>query len=311
MSSSDRRGLARGAVLGPDALAAFGFAAGGTAGVAASGAAAWQPLDLADARQATSPGAATTQHAFDALDAFAPFDVETADGAFAGAAGAAWSDEGGFADALPDFLCDDVDDVAPGLSPELSLARERALRDELTRDFEAQLAEMAAQHEQQLADTYAAGVEQGQAEGATAAERMLADAMAALEAALTQLHAHEDRWLSHLQENVAVLAVGVARHVIGREIAADDTLVQARVAAAMAEYPLHEALTLRVHPDDLALLKMAFDLEHARDARTLRWTADDRVARGGCLVEGRERIVDGRVDTALERVYRQLSGQHA
>jgi flagellar biosynthesis/type III secretory pathway protein FliH len=296
MSSSDRRPAARGAVLGPDALAAFGLGA--------AGASAWQPLDLGDAPR---PAARATVAA---SDAFAPFDVETADVLDADDA-AAWHDESGFADALPDFLTADAEDVAPGLSPELSLQRERALRDELAQDYEAQLAAMAAQHEQQLADTYAAGIEAGQAEGAAAAERMLADAMAALEAALSQLHAHEDRWLSHLQENVAVLAVGVARHVIGREIGTDDTLVQARVAAAMAEFPLHEALTLRVHPDDLALLKMAFDLEHARDARTLRWTADERVARGGCLVEGRERIVDGRVDTALERVYRQLSGQHA
>ncbi|MGZ8411632.1 MAG: FliH/SctL family protein [Gemmatirosa sp.] len=297
MSSSDRRAPARAAVLGADALAAFGFAADG----AQIGTAAWQPRDLGDERAAVAPVSAP----FAACDVFAAFDVADAP------VDAAWADDTGFADALPDFLSDDGGDVAPGLAPELSLARERALREELSQDFEARLAAMASQHEQQLADAYAAGVAAGQAEGAAAAERMLADAMVALEAALSQLHAHEDRWLSHLQENVAVLAVGVARHVIGREIATDDTLVQARVAAAMAEFPLHEALTLRVHPDDLSLLKMAFDLDHASDARTLRWTADERVARGGCLVEGRERIVDGRVDMALERVYRQLSGQHA
>ena len=28
--------------------------------------------------------------------------------------------------------------------------------------------------------------------------------------------------------------------------------------------------------------------------------------RGGCLVEGRERIIDGRVDTSLERAYRSI-----
>jgi flagellar biosynthesis/type III secretory pathway protein FliH len=170
---------------------------------------------------------------------------------------------------------------------------------------------MAARHEHELQQAYEAGHAAGQTDGAAAAERMLADAMSTLQAAREQLASHEDRWLAHLQENVAVLAVGVARHVIGREIAADETLVKARVAAAVAEFPLHEALTLRVHPDDLALLKMAFDLERGADVREPRWIADERVARGGCLVEGRERIVDGRVDTALERVYRQLSGQHA
>ena len=42
-------------------------------------------------------------------------------------------------------------------------------------------------------------------------------------------------------------------------------------------------------------------------ARDASWLADARVARGGCLVEGRERIVDGRVDTALERAYRRMA----
>lgn len=43
-----------------------------------------------------------------------------------------------------------------------------------------------------------------------------------------------------------------------------------------------------------------------RDETTTIWVADARVSRGGCMVEGRERIVDGRIETALERVYRRL-----
>jgi flagellar biosynthesis/type III secretory pathway protein FliH len=43
----------------------------------------------------------------------------------------------------------------------------------------------------------------------------------------------------------------------------------------------------------------------------VRWLADARIQPGGCVVEGRERIVDGRVDTALERLYRKLSDNDA
>jgi flagellar biosynthesis/type III secretory pathway protein FliH len=317
MSSSDARrpgapSAARGAVLAPDALAAFGVA---------GAAAAWRPLDMADALiPSVAHAAADVFGAFDALDVPAAPDVGTnagfADAGFAdaGFADAGFADAGfadaGFADALPDFLTTPDDPDAIGLSPELSLARERAVREELARDFERQLAEAAARHERELAESHAAGVEQGQAEGYGAAERMLAGTMAALEAAREQLAALEDRWLANLDENVAVLAVGVARHLIGREIAADDALVRERVAHALAEFPLEQSLNVRVNPADLATLKAAFGPDRA-GPRELRWTADERVARGGCLVEGRERIVDGRVDAALERVYRRLSGQHA
>ena len=37
------------------------------------------------------------------------------------------------------------------------------------------------------------------------------------------------------------------------------------------------------------------------------WIADARIAPGGAMVEGRERIVDARVDSALERIYRRLT----
>jgi flagellar biosynthesis/type III secretory pathway protein FliH len=295
MSSSDpRRPAARGAVLAPEAAAALLGAAG-----------AWRPLELADA--AAHPTAARALDALDALAAFDSFDAETLAPADLSPA----PDDGAFAEALPDFLTAPDDDDVHGLPPELSLARERAVREDLAREFGRQAAEMAQRHERELAETYAAGVEQGQAEGYAAAERMLAETMAALTAARGQLAALEDRWLANLDENVAVLAVGVARHVIGREIAADDALVRERVACAIAEFPLEQSLGVRVNPAELAMLKAAFDVDRASGPRELRWTADERVARGGCLVEGRERIVDGRVDVALERVYRRLSGQNA
>jgi flagellar biosynthesis/type III secretory pathway protein FliH len=41
--------------------------------------------------------------------------------------------------------------------------------------------------------------------------------------------------------------------------------------------------------------------------REVRISSDPNVMRGGALIEGRERIVDGRVDTALERVFRAIS----
>jgi flagellar biosynthesis/type III secretory pathway protein FliH len=40
--------------------------------------------------------------------------------------------------------------------------------------------------------------------------------------------------------------------------------------------------------------------------RSVRWISDPEIRPGGCLVESRERLVDGRVDTALERIYRTI-----
>jgi flagellar biosynthesis/type III secretory pathway protein FliH len=37
------------------------------------------------------------------------------------------------------------------------------------------------------------------------------------------------------------------------------------------------------------------------------WVADVNVSRGGVLVEGMDRIIDGRIDTALDRAYRRMA----
>jgi flagellar assembly protein FliH len=178
----------------------------------------------------------------------------------------------------------------------------------------AEAAEAEARREQELGEAYAAGVEAGRAEGEAAAREEIDPIAGALLQALADVREGEQRWLATLQENVAALAIAVARHVIGREVAADPSSVAELVRHAVAEYPVDEPLTARVAPQDVAALKAMFAAyagESAAPLRELRWVADAHVARGGVLVEGRERIVDGRVDTALERVYRRLAGQSA
>lgn len=105
--------------------------------------------------------------------------------------------------------------------------------------------------------------------------------------------------------------MGVARHIIARKVGADSKIVRELTRAAIAEFPVDEPLRIRVHPDDLVAIEGAREIAGAVGERTASWIADATVARGGCMVEGREQIIDGRVDTALERVYRQLSDTHA
>lgn len=170
-------------------------------------------------------------------------------------------------------------------------------------------------HEAMLAEAYAQGFEEGRLEGERGEQARLRTAVAAAQEALDALRDGEQRWTGTIEENVCALAVAIARHVIGREVEVDRGPVAAHVRRAIGEFGTERALRVRVHPQDLALLNgHGADDDHA-DAlgagRELRWVPDVGVERGGCVVEGRERIVDGRVDTALERVYRRLTYTHA
>jgi flagellar assembly protein FliH len=175
---------------------------------------------------------------------------------------------------------------------------------------------LAAARQGELDAAYLRGVCDGRDQAGRSESARLRSAMLASETALDDLRAGETRWLAHLEENIAAIAVAIAQQIVAREVSTSVDIVRSLVARALDEFALDQALTIRVSPADLALLHSA---GHADDAsvavdthnRDVRWVADARIESGGCVVEGRERIVDGRIDTALERLYRRLTHTNA
>ena len=180
---------------------------------------------------------------------------------------------------------------------------------------EAELAMLAMQHQAELEAAWADGHAAGRLEGEQAERARLRTAMQATERALDDLRAGEEHWTGNIEENLAALAVAIAKQVITHAAQVDDAVVRAVVARSLQEFPIDQPLVIRVHPADLEALQGAeregTPLPVGEQQAEVRWVADPRVAPGGTLVEGRERIVDGRVDTALERVYRRLTYTHA
>ena len=114
-----------------------------------------------------------------------------------------------------------------------------------------------------------------------------------------------------LEENIAALAVVVARQIVAREVDLEKDLVSNLVRRALTEFPIDQSVRIRVNPLDLSLLTAsarppATPADHGQRATRAGWPTRAS-SRGGCLIEGRDRIVDGRVDTALERAYRRMA----
>jgi flagellar biosynthesis/type III secretory pathway protein FliH len=156
------------------------------------------------------------------------------------------------------------------------------------------------------ADAYARGRADGERAARATLETSLHSALSTLAQAAQSVRMHEARWVTNIEENIAALAVGVAHHIVQREIAADHSFVATLVNNALAQYSVDQEITIRVAPEDLATCRSVIEADN-NGARTLRWIGDASIQRGGCLTEGRERIIDGRVDTALERAYRTIA----
>jgi len=174
----------------------------------------------------------------------------------------------------------------------------------------AELARRQAELEAMIEDAYQRGLEEGRLAGEIAERARLRHAVTAAEQALDDVRSGEQRWAGMIEENVCALSAAIARQVIGRELLQDPSSVLALVRSALAEFPIDQPIAIRVCASDLAAIGSAQEAGTAPttlEGHDARWLVDARIAPGGCLVEGRDRIVDGRVDTALERVYRRLT----
>lgn len=166
-----------------------------------------------------------------------------------------------------------------------------------------------------LADAYATGFAEGRQAGEEGERARLRTSVRAAEEAIDHVNQAGARWTDAAEENLVTLSIAIARHIIDRELALDAEVISRIVRRALSEFPIDQPVKVRLHPDDLAIIEGASDSGASsvldQPARSARWVADSRMMAGGCVVEGRDRIIDGRVDAALERVYRRLAHHHA
>lgn len=193
---------------------------------------------------------------------------------------------------------------------EATLAAQRA---------EAEARERAARAatEQQLQEAqargYTEGFEQGRQTGAQemrealeaplreqAAEqaRRLAAVLASAEAELESLRAR-------VADELLALACDLARQVVRRELAQPLEPLRAAVTEALGELGEEaQPATLRLHPDDLALLQPVLDELLA--GRRVQPVADERLSRGGCVLESPLGVVDATIERRWARALATL-----
>jgi flagellar biosynthesis/type III secretory pathway protein FliH len=162
--------------------------------------------------------------------------------------------------------------------------------------------------EDELEEAYRRGFQDGEAQGLERALRELDPSRQAAENAAHQLSTLREDLTSRTQESVLALALAVARRVMEQELQAKPEYVAELVEKALGHFPLDQKVRVRINPKDLAFItgETLDRMPGEKVSREVRWTPDETVAPGGCIVEGPEHVVDGRLDSALERIYRTV-----
>ncbi len=156
------------------------------------------------------------------------------------------------------------------------------------------------------AEGFKRGYEEGRLAGERAERARLHTTVEAANEALCRMTANQSAWAEAFEDNLCALATAIARHLMERELSADPTLLHELVERARNDFDVDQPVRVRVNPSDLSAMAIV-DAASGVPSRTDQWVADPTIVPGGCVVEGPERIVDGRVDTALERLYRRVA----
>lgn len=167
--------------------------------------------------------------------------------------------------------------------------------------------ELVAQAPSAAEAAFAAGREEGRREARAALEAEWRNALQILAAAAEVVRASRNRWLDTADENLFALATAVARQIIDREVATEPALVLDLVRRAIDELDAGGPVAIRLHPDDLTIVRERLEHTSAGDGPLdLEFIADPTIGRAGCIVEHQHRLVDGRVETALVALYQRL-----
>ncbi|PKM01368.1 MAG: flagellar assembly protein FliH [Gammaproteobacteria bacterium HGW-Gammaproteobacteria-6] len=151
------------------------------------------------------------------------------------------------------------------------------------------------------------GHAQGLLEGRAVAKLELSRQVASLAGILNALAKPLDDVDIEIEQDIAHLAMAVARQLIRRELKTSPDEVIASVREALAALPAAaREVRVSVHPDDASLIRSHLGEAHAVSSWQL--LDDPLVSRGGCLIQTEHSRIDASVETRLARVVGAVLG---
>lgn len=164
---------------------------------------------------------------------------------------------------------------------------------------------------QQLEDieqaAYQDGFQRGQGEGFNAGQQAVLKQSQRLQALVAHLAKPLEQLDAEVEQALAELAMGVARRLIGAELAASPEQVVGMVREALAAVPPYQRnVRVEAHPEDVALLKE--QLQPPPDADAFKVVADPSLSAGDCRIVTESSSIDGRIESRMRSVAQTLRG---
>jgi flagellar assembly protein FliH len=162
--------------------------------------------------------------------------------------------------------------------------------------------------EERLRDAEQRGYREGRARGEAEAHEELRSTLDELRRemgeTISRLHRLEATLQRETEASLVRLALAMASRVVRERVEEGDPVAIRAVVAALSEAEGREPTAIRLHPEDLDVVRAAH--KELDEPGALRLIADPAVERGGCLVELDAEELDARVGSQLAALAEHL-----
>ncbi len=117
--------------------------------------------------------------------------------------------------------------------------------------------------------------------------------------------------LGETKEDIFTISLAIAERIIGQTVHENPEIIQSNIQKAIKKIGKTEKLVIRLHPEDLEILtRDADDVIHTQNKNiAFRFEADISLSPGDYIVEGEERMIDGRQKNQLKILETLLRAQ--
>jgi flagellar biosynthesis/type III secretory pathway protein FliH len=159
-----------------------------------------------------------------------------------------------------------------------------------------------------LEEAYQSGYEDARATCMKQMEKQVAEQVQAFASMIDDLTSQRQRLVTDSEEAVVRLSCQIARRIVGKAVEIDEQIILQIVKNAVSRLADKQKLIIRVNPTDLATLNNHEPelLAATTGSTSVEVKEDNRIKRGGCLIEGESGNVEAQIERQIEVVERAL-----
>jgi flagellar assembly protein FliH len=128
----------------------------------------------------------------------------------------------------------------------------------------------------------------------------------ALDAAAGQLKHLQENIIKEHKEQIAKLAVEIARKVLTQQIKEGDYKIEAIIQEALDNIPTLRDVVVHLNPEDFAQCQMS-ESENEEIFKNVKLVSDPNVGKAECLVETPKGVIESVIEEHLENISKALT----